>query len=131
MTINTGNGSYTYAGVIGADTFPDSPTNNNLSLTKTGEGTQILAGGNAYTGATTVQQGTLAFAASQPKESQSSDQRLLQQCRFLTMPVCSPPKAQMSPCPDLLPRDFCAAASACPARGVAVTPAPASFAPPR
>jgi len=52
LTLN-GSGTYTYAGNIA----PVITTR--ISLIKSGKGTQILSGTNTYTGATTVQDGTL------------------------------------------------------------------------
>jgi len=53
----TAGSSCTFAGTIGAD--GTGVGNNNLALTKLGEGTQILSGTNTYTGATTVAAGKL------------------------------------------------------------------------
>ncbi|MCF7816264.1 MAG: autotransporter-associated beta strand repeat-containing protein [Kiritimatiellales bacterium] len=51
------NQSHTYYGVIGAD--GTTAGKNNVSFTKTGDGTQVLSGANTYTGGTTVSGGTL------------------------------------------------------------------------
>ena len=59
-TINVASGtSYTFAGSIGSF---GSPTTNNIALTKTGAGTQILSGSNPYTGGTTITGGRLEIA---------------------------------------------------------------------
>ncbi|HRH97296.1 MAG TPA: autotransporter-associated beta strand repeat-containing protein, partial [Prosthecobacter sp.] len=59
LTIDTASGGpHTYAGVIGVDPTWVSSTSN-ISLTKTGAGTQILTGANTYTGATTISAGNL------------------------------------------------------------------------
>ncbi len=63
VNVNVASGaSYTFAGIIGAD--GTGVGNNNLALTKLGEGTQILTGTNTYTGATTVSAGTLVVNGS-------------------------------------------------------------------
>ena len=61
LTIS-GSGTYTFPGVIGAITVAGKTGSNTiLSLTMNGTGTQILSGVNTYTGATTVNQGTLSL----------------------------------------------------------------------
>ena len=61
LTIS-GSGTYTFPGVIGAITVAGKTgTDAILSLTMNGTGTQILGGVNTYTGATTVNQGTLSL----------------------------------------------------------------------
>ena len=61
LTIS-GSGTYTFPGVIGAITVAGKTGSNAiLSLTMNGTGTQILSGVNTYTGATTVNRGTLAL----------------------------------------------------------------------
>ena len=63
VNVNVASGSsYTFAGTIGAD--GSGIGNNNLALTKLGEGTQILTGTNTYTGATNVSAGTLVVNGS-------------------------------------------------------------------
>jgi autotransporter-associated beta strand protein len=58
----TGAGSYSFPGVIGAITSAGKTGNNTqLSLIKTGSGTQLLGGLNTYSGRTTVNQGTLSL----------------------------------------------------------------------
>jgi autotransporter-associated beta strand protein len=65
FTLNVGTAlTHTYSGTIGgfgADTTGTSPNfvGGNSTLTKTGEGTQILTGTHTYTGATTITGGTL------------------------------------------------------------------------
>jgi len=54
LTINPSSGSYSFSGVIGT----------NLSLIKSGSGTQILAGANTYTGSTTISNGMLTIGGS-------------------------------------------------------------------
>lgn len=63
ISIDVASGTQTYSGAIGT---PGSLTNiaganNNIALTKTGDGTQILTGANTYSGGTTVSGG--AFLA--------------------------------------------------------------------
>ncbi|MEI6037997.1 MAG: autotransporter-associated beta strand repeat-containing protein, partial [Planctomycetota bacterium] len=53
-----GGGSYSFSGTITATTSA------NMTVTKTGSGTQTLAGTNTYTGATTVNLGTLLINGS-------------------------------------------------------------------
>ena len=61
LTINTATGqTHSYSGVVG--TTPDAYNNSTISITKTGEGTQVLSGNNTYTGYTTVSDGTLALS---------------------------------------------------------------------
>ena len=61
LTIS-GSGTYTFPGVIGAITVAGKTGSNAiLSLTMNGTGTQVLSGVNTYTGATTVNRGTLAL----------------------------------------------------------------------
>ncbi len=55
LTLNPASGSTTFSGVIGGA--------GKLGLVKTGAGTQVLAGSNTYSGATTVDAGTLVLAA--------------------------------------------------------------------
>jgi autotransporter-associated beta strand protein len=58
LTLNPGTGAiYDYSGNIGDGAA-------GMTLTKTGVGTQVLAGSNTYTGATVVSAGTLALGAS-------------------------------------------------------------------
>jgi fibronectin-binding autotransporter adhesin len=52
LTLNPASGAPSYAGVI-----EDGAAN--MTLTKTGAGTQVLSGANAYTGTTTISAGTL------------------------------------------------------------------------
>jgi fibronectin-binding autotransporter adhesin len=61
FTLNPGTGvTVTYSGAIGGfGVGPTGSTGGNSTLTKTGEGTQILTGTHTYTGATTVTGGTL------------------------------------------------------------------------
>jgi len=57
LTLNPGTGaSYSYSGVIANGAT-------NMTLTKTGAGTQTLSGANTYTGKTTVNAGTLKLGA--------------------------------------------------------------------
>lgn len=63
VNVNVASGSsYTFAGTIGAD--GSGIGNNNIALTKLGEGTQILTGTNTYTGATNVSAGKLVVDGS-------------------------------------------------------------------
>ncbi len=57
LTLNPLSGSLTYGGVISDGTL-------GMTLTKIGAGTQILSGANTYTGATTVNAGTLTVGNS-------------------------------------------------------------------
>ena len=67
-TVDVANGqSYSYAGVIGAD--GTGVGNNNLSLTKSGPGTQVLSGANSYSGATTINAGRLLVDGSLSADS--------------------------------------------------------------
>ncbi len=54
LTLNPQSGSVTYGGVIANNAA-------NLSLTKSGAGTQILSGANTYTGTTIINAGTLTI----------------------------------------------------------------------
>jgi fibronectin-binding autotransporter adhesin len=54
LTIGTASGSTTFSGVIADGTSA-------ISLVKTGDSTQVLTGSNSYSGATSVQGGTLAI----------------------------------------------------------------------
>ena len=59
LTIS-GSGTYTFPGVIGANTVAGKTGSNALmTLTMNGAGTQILTGANTYSGGTTLQAGTL------------------------------------------------------------------------
>jgi autotransporter-associated beta strand protein len=61
LTVDVASGqSHTYYGVIGAD--GTTAGKNNISFTKTGDGTQVLSGTNTYTGGTTVSAGELMLA---------------------------------------------------------------------
>jgi autotransporter-associated beta strand protein len=61
LTLSVGSASYTYSGFL---RDAASGTNaNNLSLVKNGAGTQVLSGNTSYSGATTINGGTLEFAA--------------------------------------------------------------------
>src|SRR5205823_1386980 len=60
LTVGSGGGSGTYSGVI-ADHTSGTGT---LALTKTGSGTETLSGVNTYTGATTINAGTLNVSGS-------------------------------------------------------------------
>jgi autotransporter-associated beta strand protein len=55
LTLNHASGSTTFTGVLGGGSGA-------LGLVKTGDGTQVLAGSNTYTGTTTVDAGTLVLA---------------------------------------------------------------------
>ena len=58
LTLNVAEGeSYAYAGVIGAD--GSGVGNDNISLTKSGKGTQILSGANTFGGSLAVNEGAL------------------------------------------------------------------------
>jgi len=66
LTLNPGTGvTYTYSGVIANRAA-------NMTLTKTGNGTQILSGSNTYTGNTTVSAGTLLINGSTSNSSSVS-----------------------------------------------------------
>jgi len=56
-----GSGTYSFAGII-RNSIDGSATSRVISLSKSGSGRQILAGANAYTGATTVSAGILEIA---------------------------------------------------------------------
>jgi fibronectin-binding autotransporter adhesin len=66
FTLNVGTGkTHTYSGVIGGfGAGAASGTGGAMTLTKTGEGTQVLEGTHTYTGATTISGGTLSLGAS-------------------------------------------------------------------
>jgi autotransporter-associated beta strand protein len=57
LVLNFASGTNTFNGMIGGG----GANQNNLSLTKSGAGTQVLSNTNTYTGATTVNAGTLAI----------------------------------------------------------------------
>jgi autotransporter-associated beta strand protein len=65
FTLNVSTGkTHTYAGAIGGfGAGASGSTGGAATLTKTGEGTQILTGTSSYTGATTISGGTLALGA--------------------------------------------------------------------
>ncbi len=66
LTLGNGNGSGTFAGIIGTqDSATVSSTTQNLAITKNGTGTQTFSGANTYTGITTVNGGTLVGANAQ------------------------------------------------------------------
>jgi len=56
LTVNIGSGSQTYSGAIGGGA--------NLSLIKSGAGTQVLSGSSTFTGTTSVNAGLLAVTGS-------------------------------------------------------------------
>ncbi len=60
LTVGTGGGTGSYAGVIANHTSGTGT----LALTKTGSGTETLSGVNTYTGATTINAGTLNVSGS-------------------------------------------------------------------
>jgi autotransporter-associated beta strand protein len=64
LHIDVPSGSHTFDGVIGTDSFPGTPGNGNITLTKLGAGTQILNGDNTFVGATTIAGGSLLINGS-------------------------------------------------------------------
>jgi autotransporter-associated beta strand protein len=66
FTLNPGTGiTASYSGSIGGfGTGASGGTGGDMTLTKTGAGTQILSGNNTYTGATTISGGTLSITGS-------------------------------------------------------------------
>jgi autotransporter-associated beta strand protein len=63
LTIGKETGVHTFRGVIGIPSITTNLTSpsNQISLIKTGQGTQVLSGSNTYAGSTTVEEGLLVI----------------------------------------------------------------------
>jgi autotransporter-associated beta strand protein len=63
LTFGNGNSNGVFSGVI-QDSSANTASTGTIAVTKTGFGTQTLTGGNLYSGATTINQGTLVLGIS-------------------------------------------------------------------
>ncbi len=65
LVVNLSSGSQSYAGTLGGTGVADNHASNNLGFVKDGAGTFELTGASTYSGATTVEEGTLKLGHAQ------------------------------------------------------------------